>query len=174
MKLFPLNEPQWSDYKSGYNRSKTDIVDWIRTLLSKEFSELHWDYLWDELHHQGDVGEASYAVIPYLSEYAKLTETDNWNVWGFPVVVELARKENNNPPIPKELEESYFEAIKHLADTAAAKDSWHSESSGCMSACIALAKGQRHFARAYLEMAAEVTAVEFIKCETGWVPNENR
>jgi hypothetical protein len=34
-------------------------------------SEADWNILWDDLHHQGDVGEASYAVVPYLAEYAR-------------------------------------------------------------------------------------------------------
>ena len=28
-----------------------------------------WEVVWDELHHQGDVGEATYALIPYLDVY---------------------------------------------------------------------------------------------------------
>ena len=76
--------------------------------------EKAWDILWDDLHHQGDVGEASYAVIPYLVEYARRAQAIPWHVFGFTAVVELERTENRNPPVPAEIELSYRTAIREL------------------------------------------------------------
>jgi len=170
MDLLPLNDMRWKSYRTGYNRQLLDTPQWLQRLLENKFPESHWDYLWDELHHQGDVGEASYAVVPYLSQYAEQTGSTEWHIWGFPVVVELARLDGNNPEIPREIEASYQNSLKELAHIAVKLESWPEEASPVMSACIALAKDQPIFARAYLEMAALSTALAFLKDETGWEP----
>ena len=173
MSLLSLSDPRWVKYRSGYNRTSTNIVEWIEVLLSDKFDDTHWEYLWDELHHQNDVGEAAYAVIPYLAKYAKETKSSNWNIWAFPVVVELARLDIENPVIPKEIEKNYFNAFNILAKEAIEKEHWENESAGCMSACIALAKGQRLLARTYLELAAHESAANYLESEIGWVANKN-
>ena len=62
-----LSDPHWKEYRSGYNLTTTKVVEWIEVLFSGAFEDVHWEYLWDELHHQNDVGEAAYSVIPYLA-----------------------------------------------------------------------------------------------------------
>jgi len=168
MKILPLNDIRWGKYRSGYNRVVLDTPAWIKKLISGSSSNNHWDYLWNELHHQSDVGEASYAVVPYLAQYAQKFKTQEWHIWGFPVVVELARLDTENPEIPEEIKEGYFEAFNILAEIAIEHQVWDEEVSGCMSACIALSKKQPVFARAYLEMAGKETALDFLKEETGW------
>lgn len=170
MKLLPLSSKNWKRYRSGYNRVVLDAPQWISELLENDFDNDHWEYLWDELHHQGDVGEASYAVVPYLAKYAEETNSTEWHIWAFPVVVELARLEGNNPDIPEEIRESYFQGIKQLASIAAKIEYWEEMSAPCMASCLALAKGQPIFARAYLGMAAKQSALDFLKEETGWEP----
>lgn len=170
MNLLTLNDERWKNYRSGYNRVVLDATKWIEDLLENNFSEQHWDYLWDELHHQGDVGEASYAVVPYLAKYAQDTKSTIWHIWGFTVVVELARNGGNNPKIPDEIELSYIQAIQLLAKLACEQEVWEDEPAPCMAACIMLAKKQPLFARAYLEMAAQETALNFLKEEAGWEP----
>ena len=122
MSLLHLSDPRWKEYRSGYNLTTTKVVEWIEVLFSGEFEDVHWEYLWNELHHQNDVGEAAYAVIPYLAKYAKENKSSNWNIWGFPVVVELARLDIENPAIPKEIEKSYFDAFKVLSQEALKKE----------------------------------------------------
>ena len=170
MELLPLDDESWNNYRSGYNRVVLDTPQWIAELIEGNFSESHWDYLWDELHHQGDVGEASYAVVPYLAKYAQESESSVWHIWGFTVAVELARQDNDNPGIPKEIELSYFHAIKLLAKLASDKEVWEDEPAPCMAACMMLAKKQPLFARAYIEMCGKETALDFLKEETGWEP----
>lgn len=123
MTILSLSDPRWNEYRTGYNRKSTSVVEWINVLLSENFDDTHWNYLWDELHHQNDVGEASYAVVPYLAQYAKSTNSSNWNIWGFPVVVELARLDIKNPKIPKEIELSYFRSFEILSQEALKKKS---------------------------------------------------
>lgn len=156
MTLFPLDDPRWQHYRSGYNRVKTDITPWIRQLLSGEFDDSLWSFLWDDLHHQGDLGEASYAVIPYLVEYVKRSGNLNWNVFAFAACVELERTENGNPPVPIEFERSYHEGLQELPQLAICRDSekiWTAEQIMGIAACLALSKGHRGLARAYLDLS---------------------
>ena len=50
-------------YKDLYDPRAT-----ISRLLSEGSNESSWDELFENLHHQGDLGEASYAAIPLLIE----------------------------------------------------------------------------------------------------------
>jgi hypothetical protein len=69
MRLLPLDDPRWKTYRGGYNRETFDSISLIRELQRSGFTESFWEKVWEDLHHQGDVGEASYAIIPYLVEY---------------------------------------------------------------------------------------------------------
>jgi len=170
MKLLALDDPRWETYRSGYNRAELNTPAWIRKLMSGDFDESHWDFLWDELHHQGDVGEASYAVIPYLAQFAVKEEREDWHLFGFPAVVELARLDGRNPEIPHEVEGSYFEAFRVLSQSAVFLHKWDEILTPCASACIALAKGQPVYARMYLEIASKNRVLEILEEETGWTP----
>ena len=58
-----LSDPKWEGLEGGYR-----IPYDPRPVLSKLASGIEvdhaWDELWNELHHQGDVGEASFAQLP--------------------------------------------------------------------------------------------------------------
>ena len=170
MKLLPLSDKRWKTYKSGYNRVELAVTDWLRKLSCGVFKESHWDYLWDELHHQSDVGEASYAVVPYLATFARVHNRYDWHLFAFPVVVELARMDmSDNPEIPGEIRDAYYWGINELASIAVTElEEWDDVQAPCMSACIALAKGHPVYSRAYLEMASIDSAKDYLKRETGW------
>jgi hypothetical protein len=65
MKLMPLDDSRWATYSGGY-KSPYNVVPLIYRLSDKGTSGDFWEVVWNELHHQGDVGEASYAFVPYL------------------------------------------------------------------------------------------------------------
>jgi hypothetical protein len=70
MPLLPLNDPRWAAYRGGYNRAvATNVVPFLTRLASGSVSEDDWRILWDDLHHQGDIGEASYAVVPSIGTW---------------------------------------------------------------------------------------------------------
>jgi hypothetical protein len=64
-----LDDSRWANYHGGYNRALYNVVPLIHRLNSEGTSESFWEIVWDEFHHQGDVGEASYALVPYLADY---------------------------------------------------------------------------------------------------------
>jgi hypothetical protein len=174
MKLLPLDDLRWKTYRSGYNRGAFDTVSLIRELQRSGFSEAFWERAWDDLHHQGDVGEASYAIIPYMVEYqSSLSQLDE-QLFHFATVVELARPENGNPPVPAEIELSYELALRKLPVLGAEK-----MRRGCtphvvmgIASVTALAAGQRLLARAYLDFGRDA-AVAFIETEYGYTRTEN-
>jgi hypothetical protein len=156
MTLLPLNDPRWAAYRGGYNRAAaTNVVPFLTRLASGAVSDDDWSILWDDLHHQGDIGEASYAVVPYLVEYARTARVIPWHVFGFTAVVELERTENRNPPVPAEIESSYRAAIKELPRTGFERvDAWGENAFEPFMACLALSLGRRLHARAYLDLSA--------------------
>ena len=168
--LLSLDDVRWKDYRSGYSRRPVDVRNWIRPLLaSKPVGAEHWDFLWDELHHQGTLGEASYAVIPYLVEYVRRSADLNWNIFAFVACVELQRTEAENPAVPQEIEKAYMESLRELPELAlreSSGDSWNAEQVRSVAACMALSKGQRLLARAYLELS-EDGARQFLAHECG-------
>lgn len=153
MNLLPLNDPRWAHYRGGYNRAVLEVVPFLKKLQAGVMSEDDWSILWDDLHHQGDIGEASYAVIPYLVEFARSAQVIAWHVFGFTAVVELQRTENQNPPVPAELELAYHAAIKELPRIGFARiEAWDGDAFEPFMSCFALSLGYRTHARAYLDM----------------------
>ena len=75
-----------------------------------------WHELWDELHHQGDVGEASFATVPFLVKRYRERGVLDWNTYAIVAIIELARNEGNNPDVPQWIADEYFQAIRILAE----------------------------------------------------------
>ena len=164
MTLLPLNDPKWKEYRGGYNLVVYDLVPFLTKLQALEMSEEDWNVLWEDLHHQGDLGEASYAVVPYLAEYARSATQIAWHAFGFAAVVELQRTENDNPDVPEEIRDSYFASIKELPMIALERgiDVWDTYCFEPVMACLALSLDHREHARAYLDLT-ESEIPEFYK-----------
>ncbi|MBL7829456.1 MAG: hypothetical protein JNK41_00400 [Saprospiraceae bacterium] len=80
-------------------------------LIESIFTEL-----WDNLHHQGNLGLASYFSVPHLVKICIDKKSLDWNYIGLCLVIEICRPLNNNPLLPIELEKSYFNALNELED----------------------------------------------------------
>jgi hypothetical protein len=74
-----------------------------------------WHELWEELHHQGDVGEASYAAVPEIVRIHRQPGVCDWNAFALVACIDLARTRKRNPPLPDWLEKDYFDSIQELA-----------------------------------------------------------
>jgi hypothetical protein len=59
--MLGAGDQRWSTLKSGY-RMPFDPRPLVSQLEDAQHVEEAWSELWDELHHQGDVGEVSYAA----------------------------------------------------------------------------------------------------------------
>src|SRR4051794_35770324 len=102
--MLPLDDPRWQTYRGGY-RAPYDASPALRRLFDEGATPELWDELWEDLHHQNDVGSASYAAVPWLVEFLRRCPKLDWNPLGMIAVIELARP--SNPPVPPELGESY-------------------------------------------------------------------
>ena len=66
-----------------------------------------WSPLWEELHHQGDVGTASYVAVAMIADLAQHGFGSDWNSYALPVTIELARQQFGNPAIPDWFADAY-------------------------------------------------------------------
>jgi hypothetical protein len=115
-----LTDPKWEGLKAGYR-----IPYDPRPVLSKLASGVEvadaWDELWNELHHQGDVGEASFAAVTALVDLYSSNRQPDWNLFSLAVTIEIERHRKGNPPLPDWLREDYERAWRKLAELALAK-----------------------------------------------------
>jgi hypothetical protein len=155
--MLPLDDPRWPSYTGGY-RVPYDASVPLRRLFEGGASPDLWEELWQELHHQGAIGPASFAAVPWLLEYSKRSQELDWNAFGLIAAIELERPHYcRNRLMPPELADSYYEAIARVPEVVGthAQKEWPPILLQHIVACIALARGQRLLARAYLEMDRE-------------------
>ena len=118
MSLLSLNDERWSGLQGGY-KVIYDPRPALRALALRYDDKSVWDELWEELHHQGDVGEASYAAITEIVRISTEHVPANWAVYGLAGLIEEARRtDERNPPIPDWVEPHYKAAWQTLFQLA--------------------------------------------------------
>jgi hypothetical protein len=165
-RMLPLDDPRWATFNGGY-KVPYDASAALDRLFVDGPSEELWEELWNELHHQGDVGQASYAAISHLVEFVRRSPRLDWNPLGLVACIELERP--HNPPIHTELADDYFAAIRALPAVLGGHldQEWSEQVVRAAVACIALARGQRWLAKAYFELDRD-TAGRWFSEEFGW------
>jgi hypothetical protein len=113
--MLSLDDPRWSTMQGGY-RVPYDASVALRQLETSTSTDRAWEELWNELHHQGDVGEASYAALPHLVRIARERAFSDWNVYALAATIETARLSGHNPALPPFIEPSYHEAWRELTE----------------------------------------------------------
>ena len=98
--MIEFDDDRWTSFEGG-NKIAYDPRDALQSLLESK-SQIAIDQLWENLYHQGDVGLASYAAIPYLVEAGETSLV---------AAIEVARLKPTNPKLPEWLKDGYFEAI---------------------------------------------------------------
>ena len=151
-----LDDDRWRNMVGGY-RVPIDPRPAFAKLRSDISDAATWKWLWDELHHQGDVGEASYAAVPILVSIYLEAGRPDWNVPGLVATIDLARDSKGNPPLPKWLETPFSDAVQQLAlrclvDLQSVHDV---ESMRTMMSIVAIWKGLRRYARLLLEFSED-------------------
>ena len=116
--MLDLNDERWSDLEGGY-KVVYDPRPALRALAVQYEDKSVWDQLWEDLHHQGDVGGASYAAICEIVRISTEHSPANWAVYGLAAVIEEARRTyERNPPIPDWIEPHYKAAWETLFQLA--------------------------------------------------------
>lgn len=108
--MLGLDDPRWKELLGGRKLP----FDASHLLSELERGDDVWHELWDGLHHQGDVGDASYAAVPHLVRIAETFEQRDWNVYALASTIEIERHAKRNPPLPDWLAESYHAAWDQL------------------------------------------------------------
>lgn len=106
----------WSNLDGGY-RTQYDSREAVIALSNKNNTDMPWDELWDNLHHQGDVGIASYAAVVSLVDL-NIKDDLGWNLYSLISCIELCRLDQKNPKLPSWLVEDYQIAIQKLLEVA--------------------------------------------------------
>src|SRR5688572_4360917 len=111
-----LTNKIWKELEGGY-KTPYDVSIPLRELEQTDESEAItniWAELWDNLHHQGDVGLASYLAVPHLVEIARSKQLFDWNRLGLCCVIEQQRHLGNNPVLPAEFLDYYNHGLEDL------------------------------------------------------------
>ncbi len=99
----------WEKMEGGY-RLPYDPRPAIGRLRADKTCEAAWSELFEQLHHQGDVGVASYAAVPLVVDLCRSGSRD-WRFFGLLTTIEVERHADRNPPLPAWLAPDYHKAL---------------------------------------------------------------
>jgi hypothetical protein len=88
--MFSIDDEYWKHLVGGY-KIPFDPRPSLRKLENQQDTATAWEELWEELHHQGAVGEASYAAVPELVRIHRSGGAPDWNLYAMVAIIELAR-----------------------------------------------------------------------------------
>jgi len=108
--MLDLDAPEWRSLTGGY-RVPYDASRLLKKLEASSSSIEVWDDIWNELHHQGDIGTASYAAVPWLLKIYREKRWIDFNLPTYVFTLEGARLKSGNPPVPEWLAQDYEEAL---------------------------------------------------------------
>ncbi len=154
--MIGLDDERWNGLKAGY-RVPFDPRPLLLKLDAGTDVETVWHELWGELYHQGDVGEASYAAVPHLVRIYRQRGVLDWNSYAIVAIIELARGRGKNLDVPTWLEDSYFNALRELAEIGMAEYSRAKEPDEIRAilSVLAIQKGARVHAKFLVDYSEE-------------------
>jgi hypothetical protein len=146
--MLSFDDPRWDGLEGGY-KVPFDPRPLLARLESEPDTKLVWRVLWNQLHHQGDVGEASFAAVPHIVRICGNRGALDWNAYAIVAVIELARNKVGNPDVPEWLQDDYSDAIITLAEKGISELPNAQDANLCRAilSVIAIKKGLRNHAR---------------------------
>ena len=109
------SDPRWSELEGGY-RERYDPRPALDAAAALHLAG--WDALFENLHHQGDVGTASYAAVPEIVSIISRAEAPEWRGYALLASIEECRLSQHNPPVPDWLAQDYRAAWAAILDPA--------------------------------------------------------
>lgn len=159
-------DERWNGLLGGY-RIPYDPRPTLKELLNDPGCDQLWLALWEDLYHQGDVGEASYASVSVLAQIASADPAGDWNPYALAASIEQARWSGSNPSLPDWMAPEYAAAWQRLFGSAMnLLERTDSETVVASTlAVIAIHKGQKTLGR--MAMLTEDERKEMLD-EVGW------
>lgn len=160
-----LDDPLWLTLEGGY-RQPYDVSGPLKALRAGDDV---WHELWEELHHQGDVGAASYAAVPQLvAIFADAAQrTDDF--YALIALIEIERHRQYNPPLPQWLADSYRAAWAQLPKIAARDLQGNLDASTLNAVLTVLALAKGDLKRGAMLMHMDSSEVEdWLEERLGW------
>lgn len=157
--MINLDDIKWKEFDGGYRMPYDASVPLTRLeqATSPEEIDAIFAELWNELHHQGDVGLASYFSVPHILRIAIEKKIFNYNVFGLVSTIEIERQKNN-PPLPREFEAEYLQSLR-VGIPALVKigldNSWDLTLASTVLSALAVSKGHLLMADAISKMEDE-------------------
>jgi hypothetical protein len=154
--MLSFDDERWNNLTGGYKTPFDPRIS-LRKLEGQQDTATAWAELWEELHHQGDVGVASYVAVPELVRIHRTGIVADWNLYAMVAIIELARTEAQNPEVPDWLRDDYFRAIQELAEmgTKNILSAEESESKRAILSVIAIARGLRTHGKFLVEYSED-------------------
>ena len=151
----------WNKLTGGY-RTPFDPRPLVEELRRNPSDSGVWSRLWDELHHQGEVGEASYAAVSLIVRACAKTRGPDF--YSLIATIESRRGVGKNPPVPQELSGEYEVAIEEARKLALQdlSSSPSPELTRFAMAVVALATGARKLGE-LLNALSEDDVVELLR-----------
>jgi hypothetical protein len=165
--MIQLDDPRWKELEGGYRMPYDASIALKQLERAKTSHEINaiFSELWNELHHQGDVGLASYFSIPHIIRIAKDKSLYNYNVFALITTIEIERHKDN-PKLPKDFEEAYLRSLRvdlpELIDIGL-KENWDLTLSSTILSALAVSKGHLELADAISKMEDEELTKEFLE-----------
>lgn len=150
--MLPLDDPRWNAYVGGY-QLPYDASDAIRRLLDGPDTQAALEELENELCHQGDLGSASYASLPWIVEYVRRRPELDARAVGLVLTIEFGRPFNRDQ-LPQEVRGSYEDAMRQLPEIVLSKrgGQWDDRQVQVAASVLALGQNNFWFARTYYEL----------------------
>ena len=163
-----LDDSRWADLYGGY-RTPYDPRASLRALEEDRDPSAAWEEFWEELHHQGDVGDASYASVIALVDIQKRKRSLGWQFYALASTIEIARHRKTNPIVPEWLSFAYRASWVELLTLALDELRTAHEEILVQAtlAVVALAKGQLKLG-AFLEHLDRADLDELLEDRLGW------
>jgi hypothetical protein len=164
--MIDLNDKRWQEFEGGY-RIPYDASIALKKLegaITEQEVDSVLGELIEELHHQGDVGLASYFSVPHIIRIAKEKKLFSFNVFGLVATIEIERHKDN-PKLPEEFEVAYLHSLQaelpELIKLCLA-DKWDITLASTILSALAVSKGHIDMAEAISKMEDEDLIKEFL------------
>ena len=111
-----LDDRRWGSLEGGYRipYNAARPLKQLRDTNDARQTELILNEFWENLHHQGDVGLASYLAMPHIIDTLSQRRSFESKFISLIVCIENRRITDSNPQLTQEFDDYYFGALSRF------------------------------------------------------------